>query len=105
MTFPAFPAPSTVFGSARPESKIAAIKLYRATARTVLANGEVVGPDLSTSRSAVEGFDLGLGDFEIAVSEEIKVDASGREISRSRNWFVDDDATAERDLRLAGYDV
>ena len=105
MTCPAFPAPSTVFGTARPESKVAAIKLYRATARAVLANGEVVGPDLSTARAAVGFFDLGLGDCEIAIMEEIKVDAEGREISRSRNWFVDDDATAERDLRLAGYDV
>jgi hypothetical protein len=86
MTFPAFPAPSTIFGASRPESKVDAIKLYRAKARATLSTGEVVRPTLSTALAAVRLFDLGLGECGLALTEEIKVDSEGREVSRSTDW-------------------
>lgn len=62
-----WPTADAVFGATRPAKLQDAIKLFRATARARLLNGQLVRPDLKTSLAAVRSFDGGLGSFNLAV--------------------------------------
>jgi hypothetical protein len=68
--FPTFPAATDVFGDARPEHFVQAVKHFRNTARATLRDGTVVKPCLRTAVAAVRAYDSGFGDIPLVVDAD-----------------------------------
>lgn len=88
MSFPAFPAPTADQLATFEASKVAGIRAYRDAAAVRLLDGSVAVPTLAQAKQALEfeaEFGWGCG---IALSEDVKVDAAGNEVSRERNFVI-----------------